>query len=360
VKPSLRCQSAAWIVALGLLACGPGGQEASGWKPVRLDRAQSWPGSFSSINGIAELSPDRLIVVDSRERMVWLVDRMTGAVSPVSRSGPGWNEYTSPSRVFRCGLGATVYDAGGRKLLMLDSLGTVVRVKSFADRLWATVPLASDAACRLYFEGQLAVRPGVDSAEVFRWNPSSGESTSVFRIRATKRASYEVSQRSGTNVSHMQLLLPQPFSDGDEWNVIGDSTPVLASNGPGSVDLRIAVPGRVAKTWSLPVAGIEVSDVDQRGASPAGTTVNWSFPKLKPPIVDGSALGSSGGPMVIGMHTTAGDSTRYLIVELDGNEPGLLVLSPGSRVVGIGARTVYLAAEDSVGLLSLSGSRFER
>ncbi len=253
-----------------------------------------------------------------------------------------------------------VYDVGRRSVLLLDSLGLVVRVKSLADRFWASVPVASDVSCRLYFEGQQAVGPEADSAQVFRWDPGSGESTAVFRIRATKRASYVVTQRSGTNVSRMEMLLPQPFSDGDEWGVVGDSAPVLVSNGPGLVNLRVIGVGTLTKSWAFHPDRIKVTDEDRTGASSTGWTVNWSFPEYKPPLVDGSAFGSFGGPMIVGLQGTAGDSSRYLIVGSNLTNPGLLVLAAATQVVGMGARTVYVATEDSIGLLTLSGVDIEQ
>jgi hypothetical protein len=76
--------------------------------------------SFTSIDGVREMRDGRVLVVDSREMIVRLVDLRTGRVERVGRSGRGPGEYALPVALIALGGDSSgIVDEATRRILVV-------------------------------------------------------------------------------------------------------------------------------------------------------------------------------------------------------------------------------------------------
>jgi hypothetical protein len=149
---------AAFLLAVGLPL------SAQSPPPVPLTgKTERLAHAFTSVDGLAELPDGRLVLVDSKDRTVWLGDLASGRVVQVSRRGSGPLEYQQPRGVFALVDGGVVLaDPGNARFLRLSSDGRVQgpwrpvngagREVSLSNLAFAWDARAVDARGRLYYE----------------------------------------------------------------------------------------------------------------------------------------------------------------------------------------------------------------
>ena len=175
-----------------LLASQPIGLAAQTTVPIGRPNLE-YPEAFSSITGVRELADGRVIVADSRERTLQLIDLRTGAVKAIGREGRGPGEFLAIIGLLpQPGDQTLLIDAGNRRCLRLGADGSVVetlglpRLSSPSSQQAGAPPAApisslallpprgTDDRGRLYFEPfsmRPSAAPGGDSTVILRWTP---------------------------------------------------------------------------------------------------------------------------------------------------------------------------------------------
>jgi hypothetical protein len=113
---------------------------------------------FSDITAIRELRDGRVIVLDSRELSIKLVDFKRGTSEQIGRNGAGPGEYQWPQRVFALPVDSSaILDGPSRSLLVVTPSGRMSgsfdpRGALAQDRVAAFLapPSATDAQGRMY------------------------------------------------------------------------------------------------------------------------------------------------------------------------------------------------------------------
>ena len=75
---------------------------------------------FTSVSGVRELSDGRVVVIDSRDKLIEMVDFRNGSATKISREGSGPGEYAFPMRLVALpGDSSGVYDMLNSRVLVV-------------------------------------------------------------------------------------------------------------------------------------------------------------------------------------------------------------------------------------------------
>lgn len=196
------------------------------------------PEPLSQPASLLELRDGRVLVADSKERILYLFDFDKGTATQVSRQGGGPLEYQMPSGIFSSGDSVIVVDLLQQRLLVLDAAGKPRR----AHRLLPSGDLASaitkvgaivaiDARGRFYSEARgMTLVPGKmpvlsDTVALVRW-ASIGTRGDTLAIRVEPRASPRMGGNPNDGVRIMLPLLT--FQAHDAWAVFPDGGVAVA------------------------------------------------------------------------------------------------------------------------------------
>jgi hypothetical protein len=321
---------------------------------------------FTEVESVVDLGGDVVLVVDSRERRLVLVDFGNGTARPVGRSGAGPGEFRLIARALpRPDGGAWIVDFGLRRLLPVNRDGTFGNPILFPTSLQLR---STDASGALYGEAFLPRVQGQssDSMYIVRWNPMESRIDTLMKYNAMVSAS--VIQQGGTF---------RPFAPVDAWDVLpnGDVIVIEAER------YRMVVyrGGRSVRTTSVVWTPLQVTDADkdafrrkqesQRpmrigspGATPSASRPRppVEFPATFPPF-GGKGLGgryttvSPGGQVLVQRLGSVADSvSRYDVI--DGNTGALVMrveLPARSHLVGFGPGVAYFMERDADDVLFL-------
>ncbi len=257
-----------------------------------------------TVSGVRELADGRAIVLDARERKLFLFDWTEGYTTRISREGRGAREYSRPDRLIALSGDSTlVDDPGNDRYLVLGPSGQPI----------GTLP--------------------------------------ALELRATRGAGHDVSVRGADLMGRFYFALPEPLVrdrsrgtpivrldretqrtdtmavvwEGDEWVVLPE----------GGIAIVRAVPFRVEwhPSYGAPAIGPEVPR--ERARSLDGEPATLLAP-------DGQLWVArperSGAGMVI-----------YDVFDRTGERSGRMSFDSGSRVVGFGRERVYVVRRDADG-----------
>lgn len=346
----------------------PGVCGAQAPEPLGAALARSADG-FTYIFDVRELPDGRVLLTDSRDKSIALVDFTAGNIEYVGRHGRGPREYLSASTIIPRQDGTSaVYDAVQRRLSIVSSAGEMVEVESFEPPPFSgfSAPRGPDRQGRWYVD-----RRSLDGIElrrravVYRWNPATGAVDSVMTAMQYARGQEGVG------------FVPMPF--GDAWSFLPDGSVVRLvaeedyyhaewsdPNGAISIGPRIpfdgqAVGRREREAWVSHMLRRSGGSVRLEGhaASPSRAQVARTlaeidpdrFPDQVPPFEVGYAPASPAGD--VWLRVSGSGTGNETVFDLVGRSGTLVrrVSVPGSaRVVGFGSGTVYLALRDEVDL----------
>jgi hypothetical protein len=356
--------------------------------PVRTLGAleAEYPEPFSQVEGVRELRDGRVIVVDSRERLIHAVDMKAGTATRIGREGNGPGEYRIPLRVFALpGDSSAVYDMGNaaRPLVITPqgtaggSLPPVGGAPMFTNRG------ATDSQGRVYAE----VRPvrsitgGVplasDSSAIERLDRATGSRDTIART-STRMFSPLLSNNS-RGLSVKGIVGPggavpsaggssPPFASHDQWAVAPDGRVAIVSvdpyrvtfitpNGTRTVspvldESRVPVTDALKELWReearRPVSMLVSSRDGQMTAQSRPPQYNEpaAWPDVLPPFLSRALSFAPDGMLWVKRAVAADSAPGIDVIDRAGKIAYRIALPKQSKLVGFGPASVYLVRID--------------
>lgn len=361
---------------------------------------------FSQIAAVRELKDGRLLVVDSRDKLVQLVNLNANRAIKVGREGSGPGEYGLPTQLFALpGDSSVIFDPLNQRYLMVhpdgkpgatfrvgdepsgpprpsqgqrpEGVGPVMRIGG----LGFGMPRASDARGRLYFEGGgISMGPNgpvtADTAPIVRYDRASKAVDTLAWVQLPKNNASVKSSGSGGN-QRMEIRIGNrtPYPARDAWTVLPNGTVVIAR--VGDYHLELVSPTRAVtrgatvaftpvqvgnaekqeyRDQSKNAGGISISRTDggSGGAQTRASTAPPPFeepaewPKAKPPFNSSGIFVTPTGEIWIARNRSASDPVpSYDVFSAAGKLTGKVVLPKQTRVIGFGSGgTIYTIRVD--------------
>ena len=346
---------------------------------IRLKPTNSvHPAEFSGVARVRELEDGRLIVLDSMEHKLYLVDFRLGTSTPFGRVGDGPEEYRWPNGLFALpGDSTVVTDARTRRLIFFHGEHPAATIPATAPVMNAVEGFIIGADRAGYIDvaflprGLGRARDQGDSILIARFARANGRGDTLTRMRsgfggppgsATKATPLAV-RAAGPPDQRQYMRAPVI---GDEAIGFPDGWIAVARMEPYRVDW-IDPAGMLHRGRPIPVPVTPLDDKEKRfylarvaklDGKPAGNPEDirdwrpaippfWGFYIDAPHQVPGGIFMIRRAPTVVRPTPT------YDFVDRSGAYLGQLVLPAGESVVGFCARSVYVVVVDSDGLESL-------
>jgi hypothetical protein len=359
----------ALLASASLVAGGAGAQAP----PVRSlgKPAAELLESFSTVESVRELRDGRLLVVDSRERIVHLVDASLRAATAVGKQGSGPGEYQRPGVLVRIeGDSTLLTDIGNRRLLVFNTAGQPVGVVGAPVERggWnpaANMPRYADRAGRLYYVTALRMpnaEPTTppDSGVIVRVDRRRGAMDTIARVRLPKTTI--TTTTAGGKLTGVSVMR-NPLAEQDEWAVAPDGSVAIARvgdyhvewvlpNGTRRVGPRVSV-------QPIPVTKRDRDEATQRSSAGGVELPDW--PEVKPPFLrDAASVAPDGAVWVLRTRAAADSVPVYDVFDANGRLTERVALASRGRIVGFGARAIYLVRLDEDDLEYLQRIPFGR
>ena len=347
-----------------------------------LGRAEAQlPDPFDDVTAVRELSDGRVIVADRSAKTVTLADFRSGAATAIGREGQGPGEYAFPAGLVALpGDTTLLVDPGQRRFLVIGPDAKPKALLSFPGNMMGLLRVrGSDRQGRIYFQGSElggpmeAGAPLPDSAPVLRWDRARDRIDTLGRIKvpALQRAT------SGSANARSVLVRMQPFSPQDDWTVAPDGRigvvrvgdyhvewwpPAGAKvNGPVVAYQKVAVSEkdkeRSREATARAFRGLQVQIGGRRGGAasprpPALGEPDW--PAVKPPFRDGTSQVAPDGSLWVQRYGAADAPLVYDVFDASGRLARQVVMPKSARLVGFGARGMYVATKTDDDLETLA------
>lgn len=357
------------LTLLLMLHVAPLGAQDLGPPSARWDR------DFSRIGGVAELPDGRVVIVDSRDAMVYLGDARGGASAPLGRVGDGPNEYRRPFSVTRA-VADTLLVYAQNRLVRIAPSGALAGSHPFVpSALGGSVgpPRGVDRLGRVYWE-RVVIRDPV-SGEIKRQ-----QQYEIVRFRPGTRQ-VEVVATASDHAPERHAGKFHPFAERDGWAVDPDGTLRIVQARDYTV--RRVRGGTVVSTSApIPFERVPVTAADREalrrdkaanapGVSFGGRAMTAEggvtpermarmreefpdalFPATKPPLVEHGVFRSPGGQLWV-VRSPVGPSlrgTRIDVLDATGRRVREITLPAGRHLVALDRGGIYLVREDDDGL----------
>jgi hypothetical protein len=372
-------------VVAGLWALAAAGPVAAQQKLTLSQPLAEAAEPFTQISSIRELASGKVLVADTRDKVVQLLDLASGAVVKVGREGKGPGEYSFPGSLLPMPDGSTLlHDLLNSRFLSIGADGKPGDLVEFprppatqATEGSGRIMFAggglrnirgADARGRIYFTGA-SLSPegeGVDSVPLLRWDrvkPTFDTLGYLKQPRATvSRTGNAVMVRTGSNVR---------FSPIETWGVAGDGA--IARVFPEPYRVGWISSGKIALGPVVPYTPLKVTEEDKKlvldamrrspptrivmgggggdrpGAPPPAMSMpDPEFAATKPPFDgQGAVLVAPDGEVWVLRTRPASDKVpSYDVFDRTGTLVKKVSLNPSSRVVGFGRGTVYVVRTD--------------
>jgi len=327
---------------------------------------------FTNVGSVRELSDGRVIVVDNGDRAVYAVDFKAGTSTQISRPGSGPAEYRTPGLLLPVAGDTTLLaDAGNSRLLVIGPDAEPVAVLADAwplpnGRPGTRLPRGIDAKGRGYFQSATNFGPPPTTGGEIK-SPDSLALVRAARGSATDEALGYVhlaprrisTTAKGGQITAVEVRIP-PFPAQDGWQAFADGAVAIARSPDYRVDWVLPDGRRVAGR-SIPYTPVRVTERDKqlpagggtaRGGAPGSAQPNkpleLDWPDLKPPFPSASVLAGTDGRLWVQRHVSAEDvRTHYDVVDRVGVVAAKIVVPNGGRIVGFGAKSIYVVRKDA-------------
>lgn len=366
------------------LAIAPAAHPAAAQeRPARplVTAATEFAEPFSSIGIIIELADGRVLVNDTRERRLGVVDFGAGSFRETARQGAGPGEYRMLASVVRMpGDSAVAWDLGNSRRLAFAPDGTPSGTSGVSGpggpmmRFGMPVPEMSDARGRWYamFQGMTMGGGAVQVADSF----------AIVRLEAGREshdtlATLPVPRSAPTErVGGKLRVRAAGFPARDAWGVFPDGS-VLIVRGASYRPEIVRPDGSRVQASPIPHTPVAVTAADRAahlkeiegrmsrmgammgaelGAPASGVEVlpPDPWPEHHPPILSTRiAVDSRGRAWVHVMDRDRASGERYDLLDAQGRLMDAVRLPKGTKLAAMGKGVVYLTREDEDGLIFL-------
>jgi hypothetical protein len=369
---------------------------------------------FSQLVGVRELKDGRVIVGDTRDRTLQIIDLAAGRATPIGREGSGPDEWLSPQRVLAWpGDSTLVHDPQNNRVLIVAPNGRPVRTFDPAGALGTppapgagrggvapgrgaaggrnvqfrggAAPRGSDSRGRLYYQG-----PGVtigadfsivqsDTSPIVRFDPASNTHDTIAYVHLAPRPTAQPRPVDAGGGRAMMLFGGQatPFAPADDWNVTFDGRVVVARVADYRIDV-VGADGKLTRGTPTRYTPVPVTEEDKaawrraqqtaRGGGAQLTTAGGEtrtiplppaqepaeWPEHKPPFQNFSVWPAPNGEVWVLRTGAASDKASTAdVFNAQGRQIAKVVFPERTRLVGFGANSAYLARVDDDDLLYL-------
>jgi hypothetical protein len=375
------------LAAASALLVSTSGLSAQTPTPRPLDPPQAELSEpLSSIAGLRELSNGRVIIVDSRERAVWLTDPGLRQATKVGREGQGPQEYARPNALMALPGDTTwVADPGNNRNLVLGPTAAIVGTQSqitirpSEGVTYTSTARGVDRQGRLYFTLPLGLidRGPNDKGDtpILRYDRTANRFDTVATFNDPARLNAGSPRRvGGTGGVSFGTSGGNGFAGRDEWAVSPDGAIAVVRWKPYRVEWRLPN-GSTITGPEIAYTPVRVGDAEKReyldalrargsgsmtttGADGKSQTVRLPVPEpeswaeFKPPFATGGVVTAPDQTVWIQRSLTAAATDAvWDVVDRTGRVVRQVLLPKQSRVLGFGANSVYIARIDKDDLL---------
>lgn len=384
---------------LALVVSASANAQARPVPSISLDRgATEFAESFSELSTLVELRDGRLIVLDSKEKDLRLVDMARPTATRVSRLGGGPLEYQVPGVLLGGAADTVIYfDMTQRRFLQLSKNGVPLRTIPYGstaatgspDQMQSLMsqmmPTSADARGVLFGQTMGMLMPAMDgksgppmptfadTVEIQSFDPHGGRVTTLARIRSPLAQAIPKMEMTG-NAIRMTITAPD-FTPGTAWAVLPDGR--LAVLRDGVYRVHFMTSGRPETMGPLiPFAPVPVTAVERKAVvdslrasmdkslatmrkkigqagSPAGMTFTVEAQVLEPakwatnkPAYNAIRSSPDGRLWVALSAPTGARASRMDVLDAAGALLAHVQLAAGEKLAGLGRGTVYTIRTD--------------
>lgn len=337
-------------------------------------RAVSEP--FTTIVGVREVGPDRIITADRSEQRIVMIDLVRGKISPIGRTGEGPGEFRQPHAVLQGpGTETWITDPPGNRIHVVTAEGAITRTLKPPPAGGTPFMPVKGIDQRGYVYHELMGRPGrpgeMDSLILARWDPKAERDDSLLKIPSGLNV--KIGPQSGGTFS---VSMTQPIWGAvPTWAALPDGRLAIVEPSPyrvrfvsagGAAQLGpvrafqpIAVTAAMRDAYRKAQQPSRASSTRREGgatttvpgssaSSPAKPIPDEDFPKVLPPFMGAGSLRVTPEGQLWVLRTRGRDdkTTTYDVFDRTGVLIARARLKPNSVVVGFGAGTVYVARQD--------------
>ncbi len=325
--------------------------------------------AFTNIFAVAELGDGRVLLTDSRERVLALVDLQEGRVERLGRRGEGPGEFMSVSTILPREDGSfAVYDANQRRFTLVSADGEITGSEGLEPPPFSgfSAPRGPDGDGWLYIDSRRVGANGLErGAPLFRWDPRTGRADSLLTVMQ-----YAPGQEGSGLV---------PMARGDAWSFLADGSVARivadeyhvewtggergAVSGPPIPHTPVPVDDAERRRWveeilRQPGGGIARSPgsgpesiPDEAVTERLRTFDPQRFPDHRPAFAWGFTPASPRGNLWVKLEIESGsDRTTFDVIDREGQLIHHLRVEGPARVVGFGLDAVYLARRGTMDL----------
>jgi hypothetical protein len=334
------------------------GQAAVPQRVLPARPQSSIPEAFSDISAIRELSDGRVLVLDTKETTLEVVDFASGGRSPVGKRGGGPGEYMRPLRLIALpGDTTLVVDAGTGRMLVVGAdahVGATLELgaEEGALRVLATSVRDADARGAFYLTGQgvrmnAAGPQALDSAPLLRLNRRT---TRIDTLAYLQQPKTQITMRTKGKVIQSVEITRAPFAAGDELAVRDDGEVIIARLAPYRVD-RLTSGGALTRGTPLAHRPLAVGEAEKReylSHLRSGIPVaEMPWPDELPAFLPGALVVTPEGEAWVRRSMAAGAASAvYDVVGRAGTPVAALTMARRVRIAMVTARWVYAVRTD--------------
>lgn len=343
--------------------------------------------SFTAITGVRELSDGRVLLTDSRDKRVVLLDFTRRTVTSVGRNGAGPGEWSTPSQLYALPSDTTLMpDFSNGRYFVVNPNGQPGATMRMSDNpALAIASLAgADSKGRLYYVApRRAANPADGTSgvlDVLRWDRRTD------RVENIATANSPKGERAGAMAlggGRIRMFTNLPFAAQDAVAISRDGRVAIVRANPYRVEW-IAEDGTHTSGAVAATSNIRITDAEKQafiksqtrqgsfsvrgpgGGSSAGagngksgavplnndamdamTNPDMTWPAVKPPFLSSSALVAPDGAVWI-LRSRAHDDPipSYDVFDTAGKVRERVTIPANTRVVAFGTNSVYLARTD--------------
>jgi hypothetical protein len=357
-----------------------------------------FPEPFTTITDLRVLRDGRLIVTDAREGTVQLLDLASGRATPIGRQGAGPREWGRPGPLLPLpGDTTLMLDVINRRVLVLAPDGRPVRTEPAGDEdlLWQGTIGGVDASGRvlLVLERRSADPTGSSTgvADVVRFDRRTRRADTVGTLLRPK-GERTAARMLGNGM--MQLATNLPLAARDLAVLSPDGRVILVRAQPYRLEFVAPTGARqsgpVAEAPRVPVTRAEQEAFLRQQVRPGAIIIrggpsgeaptggaprprapaitadqfkammepDMTWPRVLPPFRDDAARVAPDGRVWVLRTRAASDPVPvYDVFDGTGRVVERVALPPRTRLVGFGARALYLARTDADDLVWLQRVR---